>query len=120
MDYICEEKDDSRQEAEKNRELDNSQLEELEVRELKEEAKFLKACGTLPETPAEIRKASEKWKDASTKDAEATPLKFNSWLSNASIEKLNLEKQPDESPTHGKISEEQIMESGSLVKTPSR
>ncbi|KAL2547761.1 Protein JASON [Forsythia ovata] len=111
--------DDSRQEAEKNRKLDNFQLEELEVRELKEEAKFLKACGTLPETPAEIRKASEKWKDASTKDAEATPLKFNSWLSNASIEKLNLEKQPDESPTPGKISEEQIMESGSLVETPS-
>ncbi|CAI9772583.1 unnamed protein product [Fraxinus pennsylvanica] len=111
--------DDSRQETEKTRKLDNSQHEDLDFRELKEEAKFLKACGTLPETPAEIRKASEKWKDASTKDAEATPTKFNSWLSNASIEKLNLEKQPDEPPTPVKICEEQRMESSSLVETPS-
>ncbi|CAA2934183.1 Hypothetical predicted protein [Olea europaea subsp. europaea] len=111
--------DDSRQEAEKNQKLDNSQLEELDVRELKAEAKFLKACGTLPETPAEIRKASEIWKDPSTKDAEATPLKFNSWLSNVSIEKLNLEKQPDEPPTPVKIREEQRMESSSLMETPS-
>ncbi|CAA3031914.1 Hypothetical predicted protein [Olea europaea subsp. europaea] len=111
--------DDSRQEAEKIRKLDNSELEELDFRELKEEAKFLKACGTLPETPAEIRKASEKWNDASAKDADATPMKFNSWLSNASIEKLNLENQPNEPPTPGKICEEQRMESSSLVETPS-
>ncbi|GFP96376.1 hypothetical protein PHJA_001781700 [Phtheirospermum japonicum] len=38
---------------------------ELYVKELKDEAKFLKACGTLPETPIEIRKASVKWQDKS-------------------------------------------------------
>lgn len=39
--YILMDKtDDSRQEAEKNQKLDNSQLEELDVRELKAEVCF--------------------------------------------------------------------------------
>ncbi|CAA0808423.1 Unknown protein [Striga hermonthica] len=34
---------------------------EVDIKELGEEAKFLKVCGTLPETPVEIRKGIEKW-----------------------------------------------------------
>ncbi|GER54026.1 NAD(P)-binding Rossmann-fold superfamily protein [Striga asiatica] len=38
---------------------------ELDMKVLKEEANLLKACGTLPETPVEIRKALEKWESKS-------------------------------------------------------
>ncbi|KAG8387146.1 hypothetical protein BUALT_Bualt03G0222900 [Buddleja alternifolia] len=84
----------------------------LDVRELKDEAKFLKACGTLPETPDEIRKASKKLVNISAQDREKKSLKFNSWLPNASAETLKREKQSDESPTAVKIGEE-------LENTPS-
>ncbi|PIN17440.1 hypothetical protein CDL12_09899 [Handroanthus impetiginosus] len=39
----------------------NPMPQEFDVRELKEEAKFLKARGNLSETPIKIRKASGKW-----------------------------------------------------------
>ncbi|KAI3465561.1 hypothetical protein Pfo_022224 [Paulownia fortunei] len=91
--------------------------EEVDVRELKDEAKFLKACGTLLETPVEIRKASGKWADKAAKKEELP--NFNSWLSSASNEKLKLEKQPDESPTPVKNCEEWVTEEGSLMDTPS-
>ncbi|KAL0307189.1 UNVERIFIED_CONTAM: protein JASON [Sesamum radiatum] len=92
---------------------------ELGVRELKDEAKFLKACGTLPETPIEIRKASEKWQDIPARIGEEKSSKLISWLPNASIEKLKLEKQSDESPRPVKIHEEWLTGLGSLMDSPS-
>ncbi|KAK4386299.1 protein JASON [Sesamum angolense] len=94
----------------------NSLHEELDVRELKDEAKFLKACGTLLETPVEIRKASRKFLSTQYKEEES--LNFNSWLPSASIEKLKLEDQPDESPAPVIISE--AMGAGSSIDSPSR
>ncbi|KAK9285033.1 hypothetical protein L1049_024216 [Liquidambar formosana] len=75
-------------------------------RELKDEAKFLKACGTLPETPAEIRNASEKLKGSPLHDRDSEPSKFHSWLPNTSINELHLDKQPDQPPTPIKLCEE--------------
>ncbi|KAK4437461.1 protein JASON [Sesamum alatum] len=92
---------------------------ELGIRELKDEAKFLKACGTLPETPIEIRKASEKWQDIPARIGEEKSSKFVSWLPNASMEKLKLEKQPDESPRPVKVHGEQLTGLGSLMDSPS-
>ncbi|KAJ6399227.1 hypothetical protein OIU77_019889 [Salix suchowensis] len=45
---------------------------------LRDEAKFLKACGTLPETPIEIRKGCEKFKvsPALDKDSETFKISF--------------------------------------------
>ncbi|KAL0327927.1 UNVERIFIED_CONTAM: protein JASON [Sesamum calycinum] len=93
----------------------NSLHEELDVRELKDEAKFLKACGTLLETPVEIRKASRKFLSTQYKEEES--LNFNSWLPSASIEKLKLENQPDESPAPVIISE--ALGAGSSIDSPS-
>ncbi|XP_024995337.1 protein JASON-like [Cynara cardunculus var. scolymus] len=70
--------------------------------ELKAEAKFLKACGTLPCTPAEIRKL----KDSEPHNGDAESSTFHSWLQAASIEKLKLEKQPDQQPSPIKLFEE--------------
>ncbi|OVA12386.1 hypothetical protein BVC80_1795g29 [Macleaya cordata] len=56
-------------------------------KELLDEAKFLKSCGTLVETPAEIRKTSE-----------AENSKFHSWLPSTSIKKLHWEEAG--SPEH--------------------
>ncbi|XP_047312256.1 protein JASON-like isoform X2 [Impatiens glandulifera] len=94
--------------------LSEIHLDEKEERELKAEAGFLKACGTLPETPAEIRKMCSKLKDSSSsssKDSE-TP-NFHSWLPNVSIQNLNLEEQaelcPDMTPIQAnRLSEETI------------
>ncbi|KAI3457682.1 hypothetical protein Pfo_014345 [Paulownia fortunei] len=103
----------------KGEEVQNPLPRELDARELKDEAKFLKACGTLPETPAEIRKASEKLEDISAQNGAKKSSKFNSWLPNASMEKLKLGKQSDESATPVKICEEWVTGSGSLVDSPS-
>lgn len=84
------------------------------------QARFLKACGTLPETPAEIRKAPEKFTRISTYDADLQPTKFHSWLPDIPIEKLNLEKQPDLPPTPMKQSEAWVKGSGSSELSPER
>lgn len=84
------------------------------------QAKFLKACGTLAETPIEIRKASAKWKSSPTHDGDSEPSKFHSWLPNTSIKKLQMETQIDQPPTPIKQSEERAHVSGSLEHTPSR
>lgn len=74
--------------------------------------KFSKSYGTSLETPVKIRKALEKWEDASAQDGGQKSLKFDPWLPNVSMEKLELEKQPDESSI--------LAGSGSLLETPSR
>ncbi|KAK1416365.1 hypothetical protein QVD17_32156 [Tagetes erecta] len=61
--------------------------------ELRAEAKFLKACGTLPETPVEIRR-TEISKDLPPHKGE-TESTFNSVLPNTAIEEA-LQKQPDQ------------------------
>ncbi|CAA0837063.1 Protein JASON [Striga hermonthica] len=106
--------DDSLRNRGKNRKL---VTEDADARELKNEAMFLKACGTLPETPPEIRKASGKWVDSSSNEEQS--LNFNSWLPTASIEKLKLENPLDEYPPLVKFSEECVVETSSLVDSPS-
>ncbi|XP_076882609.1 protein JASON-like isoform X2 [Bidens hawaiensis] len=68
---------------------DSSYLDE----ELLAEAKFLKACGTLPQTPAEFRK-TKKSRDSQphNKDTEST---FSSNIPNTGIEDT-LQKHPDQ------------------------
>ncbi|XP_048328258.2 protein JASON [Ziziphus jujuba] len=87
--------------------------------ELKNEAKFLKACGTLVETPVEIRKASRLNGSPLHDGDTAEHSKFNSWLHNTSIKKLQLENQPDQPPTPIKISEERGKGSDLSEHTPS-
>lgn len=86
------------------------------------QAKFLKACGTLVETPAEIRKASQKLKESTPsyeKDNEYS--KFHSWLPNTSITKLQLDRECDQPPTPIKLPEEWGRgSSSSLEQIPSR
>ncbi|XVF31785.1 hypothetical protein REPUB_Repub17cG0022300 [Reevesia pubescens] len=84
---------------------------------LKDEAKFLKACGTIPETPAEIRKASQKFKQSPPCVADSEPSKFHSWLPNTSIDKFQLDKQSDQSPTPIKLFEA-LSRSDSPENTP--
>uniref|UniRef100_A0A2N9FMK8 Uncharacterized protein n=1 Tax=Fagus sylvatica TaxID=28930 RepID=A0A2N9FMK8_FAGSY len=69
------------------------------------QARFLKACGTLAETPAEIRKAS-KLNFSPSYDRDPEPQKFHSWLPNTSIKKLQLDNQPDQPHTPIKLCEE--------------
>nr|XP_011467606.1 PREDICTED: uncharacterized protein LOC101295444 [Fragaria vesca subsp. vesca] len=74
-------------------------------KDLKNEAKFLKACGTIVETPVEIRKAS-KFNGSPHHDRDSEPSKFNSWLPNTSIKKLQQENQPEQPPTPVKLFEQ--------------
>ncbi|XP_020206653.1 protein JASON [Cajanus cajan] len=86
---------------------------------LKDEAKFLKACGTLPGTPGEIRKASEKLKASPSSDKDSDPSRFHSWLPNTSVEKLQLDVQPFDPPTPIKLCQEWGNNMDSFEHTPS-
>ncbi|XP_023894470.2 protein JASON isoform X3 [Quercus suber] len=86
---------------------------------LKDEARFLKACGTLAETPAEIRKVSAKSKFSPSHDGDSEPPKFHSWLPNTSIKKLQLDNQTEQATTPIKLSEEWGKGSGLQEQTPS-
>ncbi|XP_006352001.1 protein JASON [Solanum tuberosum] len=90
---------------------------QLDTNDLRNQAKFLKACGTLPETPAEIRNFSMKCKDLSAPMEEVEPLKVNSWPSDTTYQKLNLNSLSDQ-PTPVKIDGVKT-HSGSFVHTPS-
>lgn len=92
---------------------------EFDFGELKDEAKFLKACGTLPETPGELRKVAESKKDSTGQTGENEDGEFRSWFPNTSIEKLNFKKQADQSPLAIKVCEEWMTGSDSLEQTPS-
>nr|XP_043608175.1 protein JASON [Erigeron canadensis] len=78
---------------------------DIDFSELKAEAKFLKACGTLPQTPAEIRN-NEKPTDSGSRNGNTEYPAYHSWLQTASIEKLKLEKQTDQLPSPAKLFEE--------------
>ncbi|XP_059451538.1 protein JASON-like isoform X1 [Corylus avellana] len=111
--FIAEENEDSRC----NDGEDFSFRSPQNRKELKDEARFLKACGTLVETPAEIRKAS--LKGSTTYDRDSEPPKFHSWLPNTSIKKIQLDNQPDQPPTPIKLCEDWGKESASQELTPS-
>ncbi|XP_008777000.1 protein JASON-like [Phoenix dactylifera] len=61
-------------------------------RDLEHEAKYLKSCGSLPETPAEIRRASGKINVQTPKEDGEHP-DFHSWLPVASCKKLQWDEQ---------------------------
>ncbi|XVF20823.1 hypothetical protein REPUB_Repub12eG0035800 [Reevesia pubescens] len=75
--------------------LESSQIDKV----LEEEAKFFKTCGTIPETPAEIRKASQKFKQSPPCGLDSNSSKFHSWLPNTHTDKFQLDKQSDQHPT---------------------
>ncbi|KAF9601924.1 hypothetical protein IFM89_023988 [Coptis chinensis] len=82
--------------------------------ELKAEAKFLKSCGALLETPVEIRKASGRVKAVLPHNEGSANTKFHSWLPTTSIENLHLEGQQNQFlVTPVKVSDSQGKESGS-------
>ncbi|XP_028788322.1 protein JASON [Neltuma alba] len=83
------------------------------------QAKFLKACGTLAGTPAEIRKASGKLKSSPSCSKESESSRFHSWLPNAPVVKLQMDAQPFDPPTPIKPGEEWRDGRDSLDRTPS-
>ncbi|CAN7139098.1 unnamed protein product [Brassica rapa subsp. narinosa] len=78
---------------------------------LRDEARFLKACGTIPETPIEIRKASQKL----TSPQHSGPSHFHSWISSSSALGFHV----DESPTPIKACEDVGRPSFTSEQTPS-
>ncbi|GKD35747.1 hypothetical protein Tco_1251256, partial [Tanacetum coccineum] len=80
-------------------------------------AKYLKDCGTIPQTPAEIRN-NEKLKGSDVHNGETQSLKFNSWLQNVSVEKLNVEKETDQLPSPVKLFDEFENRSDSSPRSP--
>ncbi|CAN0897450.1 Protein JASON [Linum grandiflorum] len=68
-------------------------------RELRDEASFLKACGTLLETPGELREASEKLKSPPLADDGSAHSKFHSWMPNSCSKKLLADMEADEHST---------------------
>ncbi|KAL0723820.1 hypothetical protein Bca4012_038419 [Brassica carinata] len=78
---------------------------------LKDEARFLKACGTIPETPIEIRKASQKL----TSPQHSGSSHFHSWISSSSA----LGFRVDESPTPIKACEDVGRPSSTPEQIPS-
>ncbi|CAL0307448.1 unnamed protein product [Lupinus luteus] len=91
---------------------------EVDDQGLRDEAKFLKACGTLAGTPAEIKKSSRKL-IVSPPGRGSEPSGFHSWLPSASLEKLQLNVQPFEPPTPIKLCQELGDSTSSLENTPS-
>ncbi|XP_030519372.1 protein JASON isoform X2 [Rhodamnia argentea] len=90
-------------------------------KELRDEGKFLKACGTLQETPNEIRKASNWPMASSTEGRDSENSKFHSWLPVSSIERLQLElnKELELSPTPLRLSDKYGEGSNSAEHTAS-
>ncbi|KAJ9147129.1 hypothetical protein P3X46_029324 [Hevea brasiliensis] len=112
--FLSEEREDSAYNDRKNHYSGSPQIN----KELMDEAKFLKASGTLPETPSEIRKASEKLKGSAPLGKDLESSDFHSWLPNTSIKKLQLNRQIDQLPTPVKLREEWGNVSVSSEHTP--
>ncbi|KAM3221558.1 hypothetical protein P3L10_020828 [Capsicum annuum] len=106
--------DDDLRETERANQDGGTPKSELVSKELRDQ--FLKASGTLPETPAEIRKGLAKCKDLSASKGDE-PLKFKSWP-DVVVEKLNLDLLPDHPITPIK-SNGREKQSGSLAHTSS-
>ncbi|XP_026417589.1 protein JASON-like isoform X1 [Papaver somniferum] len=91
------------------------------TKELIDEAKFLKSCGTLAETPAEIRKTYAGVDHSTTPDGDSENNKFHSWMPSTSIKKLQWEEEQlnQVSDSSAKLSEEPVKESDSSEHQPS-
>ncbi|KAI3975162.1 hypothetical protein MKX01_004131 [Papaver californicum] len=90
------------------------------TKELIDEAKFLKSCGTLAETPAELRKTYAGVNHSTTPDGDSENNKFHSWMPGMSIKKLQWEEQPNQvSDSPAKLSEELVKEADSSEHKPS-
>ncbi|XP_074370578.1 protein JASON-like isoform X1 [Apium graveolens] len=105
---------DGLEERADNKKCDVETGQDFDVEGLRDEAKFLKACGTLPETPAEIRKSKQ-----SPPNQNSDHSKFHSWLPDASFQKLNLDMQCNQSPTPVNRYDGWLTGSDSLDCTPS-
>lgn len=79
------------------------------------QAKFLKSCGTLLETPIEIRKVSSKLMDKPTQSEE-----LDSLITSASIDTLRIKEPIDETSTPVKSRGEWVTRAGFVMGTPSR
>ncbi|CAK8565472.1 unnamed protein product [Lathyrus sativus] len=87
--------------------------------ELKDEAKFLKACGTIVSTPDEIRKTSGKLKVSPSCSNDSGPPKFRSWLLDTSAQNVPIDAQPLNPPTPNKQCEESEKRTDYSDLTPS-
>ncbi|KAH7661069.1 hypothetical protein IHE45_15G037900 [Dioscorea alata] len=87
--FLSEEKENgsSCERVERSNLRDSFQKEDLIDNELKNEAKFLKSCGALLETPGEIRKASQRTVSHGPHE-EKPSSNFHSWLPGTSLNKL--------------------------------
>ncbi|XP_017244605.1 protein JASON [Daucus carota subsp. sativus] len=99
---------------EKKLDVAKSVEQDFDVEGLRDEAKFLKACGALPATPAEIRKSEQSLPNHDSEDS-----KFHSWLPDASFQKLNLDMQCNQSPMPANRYDGWVTGSDSLDCTPS-
>lgn len=108
----------SREENEDSVRNDDVGSQEYDLR-LTDEVKFLKACGTIAGTPAEIRKTSAKLKVSPVCESDSDPLRFHSWLPNTSVEKLQLDVQPFDPSTPIKLCQEWENSTYSSEHTPS-
>lgn len=113
--FLTEDKEES-----PSKDMGNASVGSPEIdKQLKKEAKFLKACGTLVETPIEIRKVSSKLRSSPLHGGDSGSSRFHSWLPDTSAEKLQLDNEIDQPPTPIKPCEERVMLSASLENTPS-
>lgn len=85
---------------------------------LKDEAKFLKACGTIPETPIEIRKAFDKLKISPTCDTDSEISVSHSNIHNRSTKKFDTDAHLVQPITPIKLGEERGRESLSSEHSP--
>ncbi|XP_010522057.1 PREDICTED: protein JASON-like isoform X2 [Tarenaya hassleriana] len=84
---------------------------------LKDEARFLKACGTLPKTPMEIRNASRK-QDTPQHERDSVSSQFHSWISGSLAVKSLMDENTYEPPTPLKACEEMGQHSVASEQTP--
>ncbi|KAJ0980414.1 hypothetical protein J5N97_008669 [Dioscorea zingiberensis] len=85
--FICEEKGPPCERVDHGSLRDEFQKEDGIDSELKHEAKFLKSCGVLLETPGEIRKSSQRMVPHAPQE-DNTSSNFHSWLPGTSFNKL--------------------------------
>ncbi|KAK1393397.1 Aspartyl/glutamyl-tRNA(Asn/Gln) amidotransferase subunit [Heracleum sosnowskyi] len=114
LNYLQEGSDGSPGDEERCNLLD-SPIQDLDLEGLSDEAKLLKACGTIPETPAEIRKASTMLSNSSPNGV-LDSSKFYSWL--PETQNLNMEMEPYYAGNRNKQCEDCVGFSGSSAHEP--
>ncbi|XP_074375385.1 protein JASON-like [Apium graveolens] len=117
LNYLQEGSDGSRAGNEERCNLLESPVQDLDFEGLRNEAKLLKACGTIPETPAEIHKASKMLNNISPIGV-LDSSKFNSGLPETPIQKPNLEMEPYYAGNSSKQCEDCVSCAGSSAHEP--